>query len=253
MSYYKTIIKTGYDSILNGDFKYECKFAFFPIIYNENSEPCMSNNGPYKQFNNKVVIPPKGGILSVKIDYVKIYHSKFKDEDVLLGIYTLTGDNICDVYELRNGISKHTCILTPNTDISINTMEQDINELEMFEDLSLKPLSLKEVKNKVETVEEETESVNINNLFQLIFVIYIKKEAYDAYINHNNLESASSKIRSIYSFTKKEIINNCPENTGMPSFIKKANMNINNTDTILSAQALVNTAENEMFSLYTMI
>jgi hypothetical protein len=249
MSYYKTIIKTGYDSILDGNFKYECKFAFFPIIYNENSEPCMSNNSPYKQFNNKVAIPPEGGILSVGIDYVKIYHSKFKDEDVLLGIYTLTGDNICDVYELHNGISKHTCILTPNT--GINTMEQDINELEMFEDLSLKPLSLKEVKNKVETV-EETESVNINNLFQLIFVIYIKKEAYDAYINHNNLESASSKIRSIYSFTKKEIINNCPENTDqlLPSFVKKANMS--NTDTILSAQALVNTAENEMFSLYTM-
>jgi hypothetical protein len=96
---------------------------------------------------------------------------------------------------------------------------------------------------------------NINNLFQLIFVIYIKKEAYDAYINHNNLESASRKIRSIYSFTKKEIINNCPENTGqlLPSFIKKANMNMSNTDSILSAQALVNTAENEMFSLYTMI
>jgi len=165
----------------------------------------------------------------------------------------LTGDNITDVYELRNGISKHTCILTPNTDISINTMEQDINELEtesvieMLDKLTLKPLSLKEVKNKVENV-EETESVNINNLFQLIFVIYIKKEAYDAYINHNNLESASSKIRSIYSFTKKEIINNCPENTGMPSFIKKANMNMSNTDSILSAQALVNTAENEMFS-----
>jgi hypothetical protein len=248
MSYYKIIKKAGYDSILDGNFKFECKFAFFPIIYNENSEPCMSNNGPYKQFNNKVVIPPGGGILSVGIDYVKIYHSKFKDEDVFLGIYTLTGDNISDVYELRNGISKHTCILTPNT--GINTMEQDINELEMFENLSLKPLSLKEVKNKVETVEE---TANINNLFQLIFVIYIKKEAYDAYINHNNLESASRKIRSIYSFTKKEIINNCPENTGMPSFIKKANMNINNTDTILSAQALVNTAENEMFSLYTMI
>jgi len=242
MSYYKTIKKAGYDSILDGDFKFECKFAFFPKIYNENSEPCMSNNGPYKQFNNKVVIPPEGGILSVGIDYVKIYHSKFKDEDVLLGIYTLAGDNITDVYELRNGISKHTCILTPNT--GINTMEQDINELEMFEDLSLKPLSLKEVKNKVETVEE---TANINNLFQLIFVIYIKKEAYDAYINHNNLESASSKIRSIYSFTKKEIINNCPENTGMPSFIKKANMNMSNTE--LSAQALVNTAENEMFSL----
>jgi hypothetical protein len=259
MSYYKTIIKTGYDSILDGNFKYECKFAFFPIIYNENSEPCMSNNGPYKQFNNKVVIASGGGILSVGIDYVKVSHSKFKDEDVLLGIYTLTGDNISDVYELRNGISKHTCILTPNTDISINTMEQDINELEtdsvteMFDKLTLKPLSLKEVKNKVETVEEETESVNIDNLFQLIFVIYIKKEAYDAYINHNNLESASRKIRSIYSFTKKEIINNCPENTGMPSFIKKANMNISNTDSILSAQALVNTAENEMFSLYTMI
>jgi hypothetical protein len=259
MSYYKTIIKTGYDSILDGDFKYECKFAFFPKIYNENSEPCMSNNGPYKQFNNKVEIPPEGGILSVGIDYVKVSHSKFKDEDVLLGIYTLTGDNISDIYELRNGISKHTCILTPNTDISINTMEQDINKLEtdsvteMLDKLSLKPLSLKEVKNKVETVEEETESVNINNLFQLIFVIYIKKEAYDAYINHNNLESASRKIRSIYNFTKKEIINNCPENTGqlLPSFIKKANMS--NTDTILSAQALVNTAENEMFSLYTMI
>jgi len=255
MSYYKTIIKAGYDSIIDGNFKYECKFAFFPIIYNENSEPCMSNNGPYKQFNNKVVIDSGGGILSVGIDYVKVSHSKFKDEDVLLGIYTLTGDNISDVYELRNGISKHTCILTPNT--YINTMEQDINELEtnsvteMFDKLTLKPLSLKEVKNKVETVEVETESVNIDNLFQLIFVIYIKKEAYDAYINHNNLESASRKIRSIYSFTKKEIINNCPENTGMPSFIKKANMS--NTDTILSAQALVNTAENEMFSLYTMI
>jgi hypothetical protein len=250
MSYYKTIKKAGYDSILDGDFKFECKFAFFPIIYNENSEPCMSNNGPYKQFNNKVVIASGGGILSVGIDYVKVSHSKFKDEDVLLGIYTLTGDNISDVYELSNGISKHTCILTPNT--SINTMEQDINKLEMFEDLSLKPLSLKEVKNKVETVEE---TANINNLFQLIFVIYIKKEAYDAYINHNNLESASSKIRSTYSFIKREIINNCPENTGMPSFVKKANMNINinNTDTILSAQALVNTAENEMFSLYTMI
>jgi hypothetical protein len=257
MSYYKTIKKAGYDSILDGNFKFECKFAFYPIIYNENSEPCMSKNEPYKQFNNKVVIDPEGGILSIGIDYVKIYHSKFKDEDVLLGIYTLTGDNISDVYELRNGISKHTCILTPNTDISINIMEQDINEfetdcemLEMFDKLNLKPLSLKKVKNKVEKV-EETESVNINNLFQLIFVIYIKKEAYDAYINHNNLESASRKIRSIYSFTKKEIINNCPENTGMPSFIKKVNMS--NTDTILSAQALVNTAENEMFSLYTMI
>jgi hypothetical protein len=199
----------------------------------------MSNNGPYKQFNNKVVIDPGGGILSVGIDYVKIYHSKFKDEDVLLGIYTLAGDNITDVYELRNGISKHTCILTPNT--GINTMEQDINEsetdsemIEMLDKLSLKPLSLKEVKNKVETVEEET--ANINNLFQLIFVIYIKKEAYDAYINHNNLESASRKIRSIYSFTKKEIINNCPVNTDLPSFVKKANMNMSNTDTILSAQ-----------------
>lgn len=58
MSYYKTIIKTGYDSILDGKFK----FAFFPIIYNEKSEPCMSKNGPYKQFNNKVVIDPEGGI-----------------------------------------------------------------------------------------------------------------------------------------------------------------------------------------------
>ena len=249
MSYYKTIIKAGHDSILNGEFKFECKFAFFPIIYNENSEPCMSKNGPYKQFNNKVVIDPKGGILSVGIDYVKVWHSKFKNEDVLLGIYTLTGDNISDVHELHDGISKHTCILTPNTDIntSINIMEEDITE--MFEDLSLKPLSLKEVKNKVETVQEETTSMNTydkSNLFQLVFVIYIKKEAYDAYINYNNLESASSKIRSIYSFTKREIINNCPDNTGPISFIK---------DTILSAQtqALVNTAENEMFSLYTMI
>lgn len=253
MSYYKTIIKTGHDSILNGEFKFECKFAFFPIIYNENSEPCMSKNGPYKQFNNKVIIDPKGGILSVGIDYVKVWHSKFKNEDVLLGIYTLTGDNISDVYELHNGISKHTCILSPNTDIntSINIMEEDITE--MFEDLSLKPLSLKEVKNKVETVQEETTSMNTydkSNLFQLVFVIYIKKEAYDAYINYNNLESASSKIRSIYSFTKREIINNCPENTGLSSFI-----NVSNKDTILSAQtqALVNTAENEMFSLYTMI
>lgn len=252
MSYYKTIIKAGYDSILDGEFKFECKFAFFPIIYNENSEPCMSKNGPYKQFNNKVVIDPKGGILSVGIDYVKVWHSKFKNEDVLLGIYTLTGDNISDVYELHNGISKHTCIFSPNTDIntSINIMEEDITE--MFEDLSLKPLSLKEVKNKVETVQEETTSMNTydkSNLFQLVFVIYIKKEAYDAYINYNNLESASSKIRSIYSFTKREIINNCPDPL---SFV-----NVSNKDTILSAQtqtqALVNTAENEMFSLYTMI
>ena len=250
MSYYKTIIKAGYDSILNGEFKFECKFAFFPIIYNENSEPCMSKNGPYKQFNNKVVIDPKGGILSVGIDYVKVWHSKFKNEDVLLGIYTLTGDNISDVYELHNGISKHTCILTPNTDISINIMEEDITE--MIDELSLEPLSLKEVKNKVETVQEETTSMNTydkSNLFQLVFVIYIKKEAYDAYINYNNLESASSKIRSIYSFTKREIINNCPDPL---SFV-----NVSNKDTILSAQtqtqALVNTAENEMFSLYTMI
>lgn len=190
-----------------------------------------------------------GGILSVGIDYVKVWHSNFKNEDVLLGIYTLTGDNISDVYELRNGISKHTCILSPNTDINI--MEEDITE--MFDDLSLKPLSLKEVKNKVETVQEETTSMNTydkSNLFQLVFVIYIKKEAYDAYINYNNLESASSKIISIYSFTKREIINNCPDNTGLSSFI-----NVSNTDTILSAQtqSLVNTAENEMFSLYTMI
>lgn len=170
----------------------------------------------------------------------------------------MTGDNISDVYELRNGISKHTCILTPNTDISLNIsiMEEDITE--MFDELSLEPLSLKEVKNKVETVQEETTSMNTydkSNLFQLVFVIYIKKEAYDAYINHNNSGSVSSKIRSIYSFTKREIINNCPDNTGPLSFIKKANINVSNKDTILSAQtqSLVNTAENEMFSLYTMI
>jgi hypothetical protein len=80
-------------------------------------------------------------------------------------------------------------------------------------------------------------------------------DVYELRINHNNLESASRKIRSIYSFIKKEIINNCPENTGMPSFVKKANINMSNTDTILStqAQALVNTVENEIFSLYTMI